>query len=300
MNESRSSREYLSFVCTHALQLSKHLCSPMHRRASRRNITRCRQGALVTVACARGFGEDHYLSTSKLKDKLICLCFRNFFILVHAPFSFSFSTLLSSSSLSCAFALLVPADLAHPVHLLSKQAADIYTSYLERRNGFIQLRSDDKMLREGQAVAELQQVCTLERLVVPMSVYLYAICAAYDVWAHLVMRNRAARTRSGLTTRGRVKTSCGACKRQTPTVDSSGRAAALQERTGENCTSRCVPARLLFPFPCPSISLPWQPRELLVARAANHAGRARGARQYQSSVVYWNRPQAQLAVGCVL
>jgi hypothetical protein len=42
--------------------------------------------------------------------------------------------------------------------------------FLERRNGFIQLRSDDKMLREGQAVAELQQVCTLERLVVPMSV----------------------------------------------------------------------------------------------------------------------------------
>ena len=129
MNKSRSSREYLSFVCTHALQLSKHLCSPMHRRASRRNITRCRQGALVTVACARGFGEDHYLSTSKLKDKLICLCFRNFFILVHAPFSFSFSILLSSSSLSCAFALLVPTDLAHPVHLFSKQAADIYTPY---------------------------------------------------------------------------------------------------------------------------------------------------------------------------
>ena len=253
--------------------MSKHLCSSMHRRASRRNITRCRPGALVTVACARGFGEDHYFSTSKLKHKLICLYFRNFFILVHAPFSFSFpfhrSIFLFSLLRFCSSGTRRPYA---PVHLSSKQAADIYTSYLERRNGLIQLRSDDKMLREGQAVAELQQVCTLERPVVPMSVYLYAICAAYDVWAHLVMRDRAARTRSGLTTRGRVKTSCGARKRQTPTMDSSGRPAALQERTGENCTSRRVPARLLFPFPRPSVSLSWQSGELLVARAANHAG----------------------------
>jgi hypothetical protein len=213
MYKSRGPCEYLSFVCTDALQLSKHLCAPMHRRASRRNITRCRQGALVTVACARGFGEDNYLSTSKFKDKLICLNFRNF---------------LHSSACSILLFLSVPPFFLFSLALLLFWYPDIYTSYMERRNCLIQLRSDDKLLREGQAVAELQQVCTPERLIVPMSVYLYDICAAYDFWAHLVMpHDCAARTRSGLTTRGRVETSCGACKRQTPTVDSSGRLAAL-------------------------------------------------------------------------